>query len=121
MEPDRIRDAAIQAEFDTGVREDTVEEAKAHIIVRLARMTAGTIVVIIGIIAIPLPGPGWVIVAAGLSILAIDVAWAERLLRYVRRRIPGLPDDGKIPRSAIVIGGVMMLASIAASIWWFGR
>ncbi len=38
----------------------------------------------LGIIAIPYPGPGWLIVFAGLAILATEFAWAQRLLGYAR-------------------------------------
>lgn len=41
---------------------------------------AGGIVVIIGIIAIPYPGPGWLIVFTGLAILATEFEWAQRIL-----------------------------------------
>ncbi len=115
---DRIEEAAIQAEFETGEREETVEEAKAHALVRLGRMTLGTIVVIVGIIALPLPGPGWLIIAGGLTILAKDVAWADRLLRYIRKRVPGIPEDGKIPRSSLVTMALVTLAAVSASMWW---
>lgn len=115
---DRIEEAAIQAEFDTGEREETVEEAKAHALVRLGRMTLGTIVVIVGIIALPLPGPGWLIIAGGLTILSKDVAWADRLLRQVRKRVPGIPEDGKIPRSSLVTMALVTLAAVSASLWW---
>lgn len=115
---DRVEEAAIQAEFETGEREETVEEAKSHALVRLGRMTLGTIVVIIGIIALPLPGPGWLIIAGGLTILSKDVAWADRLLRYIRKRVPGVPEDGKIPRSSLVTMALITLAAISASLWW---
>jgi uncharacterized protein (TIGR02611 family) len=118
----RVEEAAIEAEFETGEREETVEEARAHALVRTGRMTLGFLVVIIGIIALPLPGPGWLIIAAGLSILSKDVAWAERLLRYVRKRVPGIPEDGKIPPSSLATMAVISLAFISASLWWtFGR
>ena len=45
---------------------------------------AGGIVVLIGIIAIPYPGPGWLIVFAGLAILATEFPWAQRLLDRAR-------------------------------------
>ena len=44
----------------------------------------GTIVLVAGIVAIPYPGPGWLIVFAGLGILATEFAWARRVLRYAR-------------------------------------
>ncbi len=112
-----VREAAIQAEFDTGVREETIAEARSSITRRLARMTAGFIVVIVGIIMMPLPGPGLVIVAAGLAILARDFAWAERTLANVERRIPKNA-AGKIPRATWIFMGVAATLSIAGSIWW---
>ena len=36
---------------------------------------------------VPLPGPGWIIVIAGLAILAIEFAWAKHLLRLTRRHV----------------------------------
>jgi len=44
----------------------------------------GTGVVIIGAVLLPLPGPGWLIIFAGLGILATEFAWAQRLLARVR-------------------------------------
>jgi uncharacterized protein (TIGR02611 family) len=46
----------------------------------------GALVLVIGIIAIPYPGPGWLIVFAGLAILGTEFHWAQRLLHAVRRR-----------------------------------
>lgn len=40
----------------------------------------GGVVVLIGIILIPYPGPGWLVVFAGLAILATEFAFAQRLL-----------------------------------------
>ena len=116
---ERIEEAAVEAEFRTGVHEDTVEEAKAHIVIRLARMTLGFLTVIVGIILLPLPGPGWVVIAGGLVILAQDFVWAERTLRFVRSKVPGLPEDGGIPRNAWVTMGVFGVSGVAASYWWY--
>lgn len=44
----------------------------------------GAVVLALGIIAIPYPGPGWAIVFVGLAILASEFAWARRVLRYAR-------------------------------------
>ena len=53
---------------------------------RIAVGTLGTIVLVVGILAIPYPGPGWLIVFAGLGILASEFAWARRVLRFARRK-----------------------------------
>ena len=47
----------------------------------------GALIVVCGAAAIPLPGPGWLIVIAGLFVLATEFLWAERLLDYTRRQV----------------------------------
>jgi uncharacterized protein (TIGR02611 family) len=47
----------------------------------------GAVVVAVGIVAIPLPGPGWGIVIVGLAIWAIEFAWARHLLHFTRRHV----------------------------------
>jgi uncharacterized protein (TIGR02611 family) len=44
----------------------------------------GGSVVLIGAVLIPYPGPGWLIVFAGLAILATEFAFAGRLLERLR-------------------------------------
>lgn len=46
----------------------------------------GTAVLVLGIVLIPYPGPGWLVVFAGLAILATEFSWAGRLLTYARGR-----------------------------------
>ncbi|MEC7427431.1 MAG: PGPGW domain-containing protein [Actinomycetota bacterium] len=115
-EENRFEEAAIEAEFETGYREETREEARRGVATRLLRMTSGSLVTIIGVIMMPLPGPGLLVVAVGLGILSRDVAWADRLLQIVRKRLPS-DSDGRLPRSSIVTMTVMALAGIAFSIW----
>jgi uncharacterized protein (TIGR02611 family) len=47
----------------------------------------GGLVVVLGLITIPLPGPGWLTVLAGLFILATEFLWAERLLEFTKRHV----------------------------------
>jgi uncharacterized protein (TIGR02611 family) len=51
---------------------------------RFAVTVAGVVVVIVGIILCPLPGPGIAIIIGGLAILATEYVWAKRLLHWVR-------------------------------------
>ena len=115
-EENRFEEAAIEAEFETGYREETREETRRGVVTRLLRMTSGSLVTTIGVIMMPLPGPGLLVVAVGLGILSRDVAWADRLLQIVRKRLPS-DSDGRLPRSSIVTMTVMALAGIAFSIW----
>jgi uncharacterized protein (TIGR02611 family) len=47
----------------------------------------GAVVVLIGLVLIPLPGPGWALVILGLAIWAIEFVWAKHLLRFTRDRV----------------------------------
>lgn len=51
---------------------------------RVAIGVVGALVLAGGIVAIPYPGPGWLIVFIGLGILASEFAWAHRLLTFAR-------------------------------------
>ncbi|KAA0235844.1 MAG: hypothetical protein JJLCMIEE_02996 [Acidimicrobiales bacterium] len=116
----QARDAAIDAEFDTGVREDSVEQARTHVLIRLGRMSLAVMLMITGVVLLVLPGPGWLVLAIGFGILAKDVAWAERTVRYIRRKAPGIPEDGRLPASAIVTMVLLALAGVSFSVWYFG-
>lgn len=82
----RLRAAALEAEMNTGRRERTEERAQRSIIVRIAVIAFGTLVTLAGIGMLVLPGPGIVVVIAGLGILATEVSWAERLLAYAKKK-----------------------------------
>lgn len=55
---------------------------------RLVILIVGMTVVLIGIVMIVLPGPAIVVIPAGLFILAIEFAWARRLLEKAKKYIP---------------------------------
>lgn len=58
-----------------------------RVTLQVATAVVGTAVVIVGIILIPFPGPGWLIVLTGLAILALEFVWAQRLLAFTRRQL----------------------------------
>jgi len=44
----------------------------------------GGLVVLVGLVLIPYPGPGWLIVFGGLAILATEFMFAQRVLDYAK-------------------------------------
>ena len=40
-----------------------------------------------GLALIPFPGPGWLIVIAGLAILGSEFTWAHRLMTFTKQRV----------------------------------
>lgn len=91
----------------------------------------GTVVLVLGVIAIPYPGPGWLIVFAGLAILGTEFHWAQRVLHWVRarydswvewmRRQPLLVRLGVLALTgAIVLATLWLLNAFGLVAGWFG-
>jgi hypothetical protein len=88
---------------------------------RLYRIGFGAVaalVLLAGIVlSLPLvPGPGLPLVAIGLAMLALEFAWAERLLRRIAHRIDQIED--RIGVGGIVAVLVVALAVGAALVYW---
>jgi len=53
---------------------------------RIAVSVIGFALIVAGIILLPLPGPGWLIIFAGLAVLATEYVWARRALDETKKR-----------------------------------
>lgn len=79
-------------------------------IYRILVAIAGGIIIIAGIIMIPAPGPGWVVVFLGLGVLGTEFAWAQRLLEYGKRKVRRWTDW--IKGQSLLIRGLVGLAGL---------
>lgn len=68
----------------------------------------GALVVAVGIVLIPFPGPGWAIVILGLAIWSVEFHWAKRLLEFTKRHV--LSWTRWIGRQSLVMRAVIGLA-----------
>lgn len=63
--------------------------AHAHPVTRWVYKTVigliGLIVVVVGLILVPLPGPGWLVVFIGIAILGTEFPAAHRLNVFIKR------------------------------------
>jgi uncharacterized protein (TIGR02611 family) len=62
-------------------------ERRRHPVRRIARIAGGWTLLVIGAALLVLPGPGLLVIAGGLALLATEYAWAARWLRAARQRI----------------------------------
>ncbi|WP_070378360.1 TIGR02611 family protein [Rhodococcus sp. WMMA185] len=88
---------------------------------RLAVGVIGVLVLAAGVVAIPYPGPGWLIVFAGLGILASEFAWAHRLLHYARKRYDAFM--AWFLKQSLVVRGLSTLltcAVVLTTLWLLG-
>ena len=114
---DELLEAAVEAEIETGRREETVAQAERSLVFRVLRVTLGVIVVCVGISLLVLPGPGLIVIAGGLALMAQDVPFAKRWLDKVRERIPE-DEDGGIATWVVVLSVCALVLSVAGSLWF---
>ncbi|MGI5442175.1 TIGR02611 family protein [Streptomyces shenzhenensis] len=86
----------------------------------------GLAVVVAGIIMLPLPGPGWVVIFGGMAIWATEFVWAQLVLRWTKRKVTEAAQralDPAVRRRNItltVIGLVIVAVLLAIYLWKFG-
>lgn len=81
----------------------------------------GTAVLVVGIVAIPYPGPGWAILFVGLGILATEFRWAKHASTSVRDRYDAAM--AWFRRQGIWVQGLsaaVTAAVVLATLWFVG-
>ena len=59
----------------------------SHRIYRVVVGVVGLVIVGAGLLMVPFPGPGWLVVFLGLAIWASEFEWAQRLLHRAKRTL----------------------------------
>ena len=88
---------------------------------RLLIGTVGGVIVVIGLLLIPLPGPGWALVFVGVAVWATEFAWAYRLLRFGRRLLREWTHwaqrQSLVVRLLLGLAGLLVLAAVGYVGW----
>jgi uncharacterized protein (TIGR02611 family) len=89
---------------------------------RIGVTVLGVAVVAVGIVLLPLPGPGWLIIFAGLGVLATEYAWASQLLTRARRFLSDwtrwAASRGRWVQAVVGGFGLLLLAGVVAGSWY---
>ncbi|MFB9429649.1 TIGR02611 family protein [Streptoalloteichus tenebrarius] len=85
-ETDGSGDVLDEVADQLGFRDRLRRDPTLRLVYRAGVGVVGGLVLAVGVVAIPYPGPGWLIVFAGLAILATEFRWAARVLRHARAR-----------------------------------
>src|SRR5439155_23936129 len=91
--------------------------------VRAAAVLAGFVVVLAGLAMVPLPGPGLLVTAAGLALLALEFVWAERVLErtidHMGKATDRVKRAGLAQRLIIgLLGVIVAAAAVTAAYAW---
>lgn len=107
----------------TSLRERVRSTRSGRLAWRTGAAVLGIAVIVMGIVLLPLPGPGWLIIFAGLGILATEFEWAARLLRFTRAKLSSWTDwvatQSRPVQALIGLAGLVVLAALVAAAWWY--
>ncbi len=86
---------------------------------KLAATVLGWVLVVAGIVLVAIPGPGLLLLLAGLVILANEYVWAQRFVDPVRRRAFQAAEESVSAWWRIVVTalGGLWLAGLGV-LWW---
>jgi uncharacterized protein (TIGR02611 family) len=92
-----------------------------HTVSRFAFAIAGFVCMLVGLALLVLPGPGLLVIAAGLGLLALEFDWAER---WLERTLLHTERAAKTAKKAplwqqIVVGVLLSAAGLAVTVWFF--
>lgn len=89
-----------------------------HNLKKVGVSMAGFIVLACGIIMIPYPGPGWLVVFAGLGILSTEYDWAKRVLHFAKSKYDAWEHwVSKQHRYVRVLLWLLTAAVVVVTIW----
>ena len=118
-----VEEAAV--EYTDSRRERTMarvrERKEAHKlrgrVYRITFAVLGTALILVGLALVPLPGPGWLIVAIGVGMLALEFDRAERMLEEILHKLENVADAATdAPLWQKVIGASLTALATAAGI-----
>ncbi|HET6353340.1 TIGR02611 family protein [Streptomyces sp.] len=97
-----------------------------HLSWQVGVFVVGLAVVGAGIVMLPLPGPGWLVIFGGMAIWATEFVWAQLVLRWTKRKVTEAAQralDPRVRRRNIIlttIGLVIIAVLVGIYVWKFG-
>lgn len=94
-----------------------------HLSWQVGVFVVGLAVVVAGVIMLPLPGPGWLVIFAGMAIWATEFVWAQLVLRWTKRKVTEATQralDPKVRRRNIILTTIgLVIVGVLAGIYLY--
>lgn len=92
-----------------------------HLSWQVGVFVVGLAVVVAGVIMLPLPGPGWLVIFGGMAIWATEFVWAQLVLRWTKRKVTEATQralDPKVRRRNIILTTIgLVIIGVLAGIY----
>ncbi|MEU5219739.1 TIGR02611 family protein [Streptomyces sp. NPDC020807] len=125
---ERAGDSASGQDAELGSRAPQFIKSRRslHLSWQVGVFIVGLAVVGAGVVMLPLPGPGWLVIFAGMAIWATEFVWAQLVLRWTKRKVTEAAQralDPKVRRRNIIlttVGLVIIGVLLGVYLWKFG-
>ncbi|MEC4020973.1 TIGR02611 family protein [Streptomyces sp. H27-D2] len=97
-----------------------------HLSWQVGVFVVGLAIVAAGIVMLPLPGPGWLVIFGGIAVWATEFVWAQLVLRWTKHKVTQATQkalDPRVRRRNVIlmtIGLVIIAAAVSVYVWKFG-
>ncbi|WP_320777818.1 TIGR02611 family protein [Streptomyces sp. CRN 30] len=119
-------ETAVPAPLGSRAPEFVKARRMLHLSWQVGVFVIGLAVVCAGVAMLVLPGPGWVVIFAGMAIWATEFVWAQLVLRWTKRKVTEAAQralDPKVRRRNIILtttGLVIVGVLVGVYLWKFG-
>ena len=101
----------VSFEYDD-VQPGVSPDEERHGTKRIIQIIVGVCLVIAGIAMLVLPGQGVLAILIGLNMIKPDNA----IVRWMRRKVPGIPEEGELPKKVLYFGVVLTVVATVIGI-----
>src|SRR6476660_9706196 len=94
-----------------------------HVSWQVGVVVVGLAVVVAGVIMLPLPGPGWLVIFGGMAIWATEFVWAQLVLAWTKRKVTEAAQralDPKVRKRNLILTSIAVVicaAAVSVYVW----
>lgn len=88
---------------------------------RIGIFLIGLAVIAGGVVLLPLPGPGWLIIFGGMAIWGTEFVWAQKVLLWTRAKVTEFARraaDPRVRRRNLLITSAVVAVLAGLAIWY---
>ncbi|WP_425582285.1 TIGR02611 family protein [Streptomyces synnematoformans] len=94
-----------------------------HLSWQVGVFIVGLAIVTGGVILLPLPGPGWLVIFAGMAVWATEFVWAQIVLRWTKRKVTEAAQRALDPkvrrRNAILTAAGLVICGVLLGVYLY--
>ena len=99
-----------------------VKDSRAlHLSWQVGVFAVGLAIVGAGIVLLPLPGPGWLVIFGGMAVWATEFVWAQLVLRWTKRRVTEAAHRAMDPkvrrRNTALLTVALLVVAAGVGLW----